>query len=219
MFRDHSEISTVKPLLETLPSESISIIKSDPDASVSSLRQWTDSTDMAAKDMINLINEMLTLSSLDEMNKTVKTERINLSAILQKNVLQMESVAYERGIIIEDDIPDNLYILSSEEYTGRICSGLIDNAIKYEPDGGKIIISARSRKKTVVFTVKNEGSVIDGNDLPHILDRFYRGDKTRSSKNGNGLGLPIIKKMTELTGAKDNRGKLRKKGNTVYGLL
>lgn len=100
MFRDHSEISTVKPLLETLPSESISIIKSDPDASVSSLRQWKDSTDMAAKDMMNLINEMLTLSSLDEMNKTVKTERINLSAILQKNVLQMESVAYERGIII-----------------------------------------------------------------------------------------------------------------------
>ena len=97
MFRDHSEISTVKPLLETLPSESISIIKSDPDASVSSLRQWTDSTDMAAKDMMNLINEMLTLSSLDEMNKTVKTERINLSAILQKMSCKWNQLLMKEG--------------------------------------------------------------------------------------------------------------------------
>ena len=60
--------------------------------------------------------------------------------------------------------------------------------------------------------MKNEGSVIDGNDLPHILDRFYRGDKTRSNKNGNGLGLSIIKKMTELTGAKITAESSEKKG-------
>lgn len=178
-----------------------SIIKADPDAPVSTLRQWTDSTDTAAKDMMNLINEMLTLSSLDETDKTVTKERVNLSSVLEKTVLQMESVAYERGIILEDDIGDELFILSTEEYTRRICSGIIDNAIKYEPDGGKILISAQSRKKSVIFRVRNTGSFIEEGDLPHIFDRFYRGDKTRSSKRGHGLGLPIIKKMTELTGA------------------
>lgn len=189
-----------------------SIIKSDPDASVSEQRQWIDSTDAAAKDMMELINEMLTLSSLDETDKSVVREKVNLSAVLKKAVLQMESVAYERGIVMKDDIQEELFILSSEEYARRICSGLIDNAIKYEPDGGSIDISAYSRKKNIVFRVKNEGSIIDETDLPHIFDRFYRGDKTRGDKKGHGLGLPVIKKMTELTGAQISAESSKEKG-------
>ena len=175
-----------------------SIIKSNPNAAVSDNLQWLDSTDSAADEMMNLIHEMLTLSSLESAEKTVERQSVNLSSTAEKCVLQMESVAYERGITVEDEIDENITILSTDEYTKRICSSLIENALKYEPDGGNIKIKVGTSRKKAVFSVQNFGSVIDKDDLPHIFDRFYRGDKTRSLSKGHGLGLPIVYKMCEL---------------------
>ncbi len=174
------------------------IIKSNPNAAVSDNLQWLDSTDSAADEMMNLIHEMLTLSSLESAEKTVERQSVNLSSTAEKCVLQMESVAYERGITVEDEIDENITILSTDEYTKRICSSLIENALKYEPDGGNIKIKVGTSRKKAVFSVQNFGSVIDKDDLPHIFDRFYRGDKTRSLSKGHGLGLPIVYKMCEL---------------------
>ena len=178
-----------------------SIIKSNPHAAVSDNLQWLDSTDNAADEMMNLINKMLTLSSLESVEKTLEKQAVNLSSIAEKCVLQMESVAYERGITVEDEIAENIMILSTDEYTKRICSGLIENALKYEPDGGNIKITVGTSKKKAVFSVQNFGSTINEDDLPHIFDRFYRGDKTRNLSKGHGLGLPIVHKMCELINA------------------
>ena len=141
---------------------------------------------------------MLTLSSLESAEKTVEKQSVNLSSTAEKCVLQMESVAYERGITVEDEIDENITILSTDEYTKRICSSLIENALKYEPDGGNIKIKVGTSRKKAVFSVQNFGSMINEDDLPHIFDRFYRGDKTRSLSKGHGLGLPIVYKMCEL---------------------
>ena len=175
-----------------------SIIKSNPQATVSENHQWLDSTDNAAKEMMNLIHEMLTLSSLESDKKTVERQAVNLSSIAEKCVLQMESVAYERGITAEDEIDENIMILSTDDYTKRICSSLIENALKYEPDGGSIKIKVYTSRKKAIFSVQNFGSVINQTDLPHIFDRFYRSDKTRNLSDGHGLGLPIVHKMSEL---------------------
>ena len=177
------------------------IIKSNPHATVSDNLQWLDSTDNAADEMMNLINKMLTLSSLESVEKTLEKQAVNLSSIAEKCVLQMESVAYERGITVEDEITENITILSTDEYMKRICSGLIENALKYEPDGGNIKITVGTSKKKAVFSVQNFGSTINEDDLPHIFDRFYRGDKPRNLSKGHGLGLPIVHKMCELVNA------------------
>ena len=177
------------------------IIKSNPHATVSDNLQWLDSTDNAADEMMNLINKMLTLSSLESVEKTLEKQAVNLSSIAEKCVLQMESVAYERGITVEDEITENITILSTDEYMKRICSGLIENALKYEPDGGNIKITVGTSRKKAVFSVQNFGSTINEDDLPHIFDRFYRGDKTRNLSKGHGLGLPIVHKMCELVNA------------------
>lgn len=178
-----------------------SIIKSNPDSTVSDNKQWLDSTNNAANEMMTLIHEMLTLSSLESVEKTVEKQSVNLSSITEKCVLQMESVAYERGIMVEDEINENIMILSTEEYTKRICSSLIENALKYEPDGGNIKIKVCTSRKKAILSVQNFGSVINKEDLPHIFDRFYRSDKTRNLYNGHGLGLPIVHKMCELVHA------------------
>lgn len=178
-----------------------SILKENTEAKISEQTQWIDSTDSAAKNMMNMINEMLTLSSLESVEKTVEPVPVDISSAAEKSVLQMESLAYDRGITVEDDIDEDIIIAATPEYAERICNSLLENALKYEPDGGKVLVSLKEVRKKAVLTVQNFGSVIAQEDLEHIFERFYRGDKTRNVKKGHGLGLPIIKKITELLNA------------------
>ena len=178
-----------------------SILRSDPDAKVGDQEQWLDSTDAAAKNMMELIGQMLTLSSLESAERTaVKREILDLSNIAEKCVLQLESLAYDRGIMLDTEIQADIRIPGDREYVERICTGLIENALKYEPDGGRVEVHLSRQKRKALFRVKNAGSVIAPEDLPHIFERFYRGDKARTGHTGYGLGLPIIKQMAELLG-------------------
>lgn len=178
-----------------------SIIRQSPDSSVKEQSQWINSTDDAAKSMMDMINEMLTLSSLESAEKSVPKSPVSLSSAVEKSVLQLESLAYDRNISINEDIKENVTVVSAADYAERICTCLVENALKYEPSGGRVGVSLTSSKKKATLTVQNYGSVISGGDLPHIFDRFYRGDKSRSEQSGHGLGLPMVKQMTELIGA------------------
>ena len=72
----------------------------------------------------------------------------------------------------------------------------------YEADNGKIIISLYTKGKKVYFSVLNQSTVIDKQDIPHIFERFYRSDKSRTSDNGHGLGLAIVKNLVEMINGK-----------------
>ena len=177
-----------------------SILRSEPDAKVGDNLQWIDSTDSAAKNMMHLISQMLTLSSLESTAKANRSESVDLSHIAEKCALQMESIAYDRNISLKTEIDEGIFYRGDREYAERICSGLMENALKYEPDGGSVCIAVCRQKKKALLRVENAGSVIEPEDLPHVFERFYRGDKTRNQQKGNGLGLPIIKQMSELQG-------------------
>ena len=146
---------------------------------------------------MNMVSEMLTLSSLESISKEIEYSCVNLSSAAEKCVLQMESVAYERRITINEQIEENAVVWATQDYVDRICSGLIENALKYEPDGGEIDVIVKAEKKHSILSVTNIGSTIDREDLPHVFERFYRGDKTRRMKTGHGLGLPIINQIVE----------------------
>ena len=148
-----------------------------------------------------MVEQMLTLSRLESAGKTAEKHPVSLSACAEKSVLQFESLAYDRGVALQEDIAADVHVLGSEDSCVRILSGLIENALKYEPAGGSVAIRLAREKKKAVLTVSNPGSRIAPEDLPHIFERFYRGDKARSEKGGFGLGLPIIKQETELVGA------------------
>ena len=177
-----------------------SILRSNPDSGAAEREQWLASTDEAAKNMMQLVGEMLTLSSLESVGRSVTAVPLDLSSAAEKAVLQLESLAYERGVEIESELAENVTVLGDAEYCERICGGLVENALKYEPVGGRVTVSLRTERKKALFTVHNQGSLIAPEDLPHIFERFYRGDKARSSRGGHGLGLPIIRQMTELLG-------------------
>ena len=192
-----------------------SIIRSNPDSTINDNMQWIDSTDRAAEDMMQMISNMMTLTSVDVPKKNMETVPVSLTSAAQRCMLQFESLAYEKGIELEYDIKEELTVRATDDYIKRICSSLVENALKYEPSGGKIIVKAYSKKHKAFFVVQNLNSIISEDDFPHIFDRFYRGDKTRSLTPGHGLGLPIIKQMSVLCGG-DISASSSSKDGTVF---
>ena len=193
-----------------------SILKEDPESTVAEQMQWIESSDSAGKEMMNMVNEMLTLSSLDKEDKKLILTETDLSGIAEKCVMQLESVAYEREIRLEEEIEENVRISATEDYVKRICTSLIENAIKYEADKGCVTVRVTASKKRSVLTVHNSSSYIEPEDLPHIFDRFYRGDKTRNIRKGHGLGLPIIKGMAEQLSAGITAESSRENGTSFH---
>ena len=113
----------------------------------------------------------------------------------------MEAVAYSKRITLTGKIEDGIIVRSKAEYCERICNSLLDNAIKYEPEGGEVSVSLARERKKVVLSVCNPGSVIPEREQELVFSRFYRGDQSRSEITGYGLGLPIARKMCEHIGA------------------
>ena len=178
-----------------------SILMENPENKVGDLRRWLDSTQEAAKRMQKLIAEMLTLADVERQDVPLVREKVDLANIAMKADLELESVAFEKNVTLEDDLPDRCMVTGNADYLMRIVMSLLENALKYEPSGGRVSIHLTQSKKKTVLSVCNQGSRIADEDLPHVFDRFYRSDKSRTNSAGSfGLGLAITKEMVERLG-------------------
>ncbi|HKS16434.1 MAG TPA: ATP-binding protein, partial [Planctomycetota bacterium] len=92
-------------------------------------------------------------------------------------------------------------VAGDPDYLERAVSNLVDNAIKYTPEGGRIRVSAKQDESTVVIEVADTGIGIPPTDVPRVFERFYRVDKSRSREmGGTGLGLSIVKHVVQVHG-------------------
>lgn len=176
-----------------------SIIRESPQKTVESQQKWLDGIADAARQMQGLVEEMLTLSET-ERPVALPLTPVDFSSIADGAALQMEAVAFEKGIALETEIAEGVVLHSNQNYLQRIVTSLIDNAIKYEPAGGSVTVTLAAAKKQAVLTVQNKSSVIAEEDLPHVFERFYRADKSRTGQGGHGLGLSIVRQMVERLG-------------------
>ena len=178
------------------------ILMENPDAPAGTLARWLDSTQEAAKRMQQLIGEMLTLAEAERQETPLTLEPIDLAEIAMKAALELESVAFEKNVALDTDLPEKCVIRGNADYLLRIVTSLLENALKYEPAGGQVILALTQSKRKTVLSVRNPGSRIPEEDLPHVFDRFYRGDKSRTNSQGSfGLGLAITKELTQRLGA------------------
>lgn len=178
------------------------ILMENPDAPAGTLARWLNSTQLAAKRMQQLIGEMLTLAEAERQETPLTLEPIDLAEIAMKAALELESVAFEKNVTLDTDLPEKCVIRGNADYLLRIVTSLLENALKYEPAGGQVILALTQSKRKTVLSVRNPGSRIPEEDLPHVFDRFYRGDKSRTNSQGSfGLGLAITKEMTQRLGA------------------
>lgn len=162
--------------------------------------------------MSTLVNELLQLSHLEESKETKMSqvlESFDAAEAVMAAALPFESVAFERGVFLETGTPDKLDIQGNRQELEQLTAILIDNAVKHSTAGGTVQVSLQSitrlskwREQPIIeLRIRNSGEDIPPDALPHIFDRFYRADESRThTDNSYGLGLAIAKGIAEKNG-------------------
>lgn len=195
------------------------ILSKNQTATVAEMQQWICGTRQAAENMRSLIEEMLVLSRSENAEGHEEVQKINLSDVIEQNALVMESVAYEKNIAYETEIAPGIFICANPGDVNRVVYSLIDNALKYEPVGGAVMISLSRKGTRAVFRVANRSAVFTEEEAAHIFERFYRLDKARQTNTGHGLGLAIVKNLVSKMNGKIEVNSDKKEGTVFTATL
>lgn len=125
-------------------------------------------------------------------------EKLNLTPIIKKIIKQQNSHINEKNIDLKLELEPEIYVNGDKDSLFQIFSNIIENAIKYNKNNGKIEISNTTDQDDLIIQIKDSGVGISKEDLPYIFERFYRADKSRNSKNkGTGIGLAVVKELMD----------------------
>lgn len=144
-----------------------------------------------------LSNYLLGLAKFQRDNRLLK-ENVTGKEIVDNSVKKIIPLAKSKNILIEKDIVDSKFN-GGKESLEKLMTILLENAIKYSPDKSKIVVKTDARKNKVIFEVKDQGMGIEKKDIPHIFERFYRADisRTKHSDQGFGLGLSLAEQIAD----------------------
>ena len=187
------------------------IMMSHKDAAVKDELKWLESTEEEAEHMKKLIDQMLFLAKSDAGNNNIELTDVNVSEIIEGASLNFEPIAFENGIEIKAEISPNIVMRGNALQINQLAHILIDNAVKYAEKKSAVHIGLILKGEAVEFSVNNTGNVISKEDIEHIFDRFYRTEKSRTTK-GYGLGLSIAQNITQ-----SMNGKLIVESNKTSG--
>ena len=171
--------------------------------------EWTKSIRNQIRRMTDLIQEMLTLSRMQEQQMALVFSRFQLSDAVWEVAMPFETLAEQNGKRLEINIQPDLLITADEKSIRQLVSILADNAVKYASPGGSVSISLRREGRTAVLEVANDVEEMpDKKDLEKLFDRFYRGDASHNQKSGGfGIGLSIAQEVVEA-----HKGKISVRG-------
>lgn len=151
--------------------------------------------------IMKMLNTLMDISEAETGTMKMNLEVIDFSIIIDETVEVYRYLAEEKNIMIETNVPKSLSLRVDSNRIKQVIGNLLDNAIKYTPDGGKIEIKAYKEENYTILAVKDTGIGIPPEDLHKIWDRLFRGDKSRSQR-GLGLGLSLVKAIVEAHGGK-----------------
>lgn len=153
----------------------------------------------ACQKLNGLITNILKLNKLENQKLLPEIKEFNLSELLANQVLQFESLIEKKEIDLVCEIEEDLFIKSEESYLEIIFNNLMSNAIKFSNPKGMIYVGLKKEKQNYHITFKDSGCGMDKETGKHIFDKFYQGDTSRS-KEGNGLGLALVKRVIDIIG-------------------
>lgn len=172
------------------------------DASIKSpfLRQIIADVHDEVKKMAKLVGDLLLVARSDNKALTLKPTKFDLTALLAQTVRVMQPLAEKKNISINMRLRQEMVIHADEQKIKQLVLILVDNAVKYTPDGGEVSLGAEKKNYgRVAFWVADTGIGIDPKDQDKIFDRFFRVDKARSREmGGNGLGLAIAHEIVKM---------------------
>ncbi|MBS4956995.1 MAG: GHKL domain-containing protein [Clostridium sp.] len=188
----------------TIIKTNVSLLRENEMETIHSQKKWINYIDSQAGRMSTLINEMLSLANLDANKKKEEIININLSKMIRDSLLVFEVVIFEKGLILEEDLTDNIFIKGEQNQIKKLISILMDNAIKYTNNNGKITVLLINERNKAKLIIRNTGEGIEKEHLEKIFERFYRVDDSRDRGTGGyGLGLSIAKAIVE-----EHKGKI-----------
>ena len=165
--------------------------------------------------MIIIISDILNLSELESLEKDTGKTQVSMLAVAGKAAESLSIQAGEKNVTITVS-GDNGILEANPNRMAQLVINLIDNAVKYNLDGGSVIVTVRQHDDSVSLTVADTGEGIPPESIGRVFERFYRVDKSRSRKmGGTGLGLSIVKHIVGLYKGKINLKSKIGKGTVV----
>jgi heavy metal sensor kinase len=164
--------------------------------------------------LLDMINTTLMISKTESGVDKLSHEEIDLAALVQEACELFKPTAEDKGISLSLDIPKPIHFMGDIQMIQRMISNLLDNAIKYTPSRGSVTVLMNEKDTQVVVSVKDTGCGISPKDLPHIFERFYRCDQSRS-QSGIGLGLSLARAIARAHGGDITADSILNQGSTL----
>ena len=161
---------------------------------------YLDIVSQEVRRLSRLVQSMLNLSRIDNGSIQIHPTNFDMTALVAHTLLSFEPRIEEKHLHIvglEDGTP--CPVTADADLMGQVVYNLLDNAVKFTDDGGSIHLQVKTQPGRTVVTVRNTGEGIPAEEMPHIFDRFYKSDRSRSrDKVGVGLGLFLVKSLISL---------------------
>ena len=159
-------------------------------------KKWISNTESEAEDMQALVEDMLELAKAESAQSQAVFSEVDFSKIVESCALHFESVAFENGGEIIENVEPKAKVLGDEAQLKRLVSTLIENACKYSNNEKPIEITLKNSVETCELAVANSSEDISEDELSHMFDRFYKADKARTGQTRSyGLGLAIAREI------------------------
>ena len=164
--------------------------------------------------MTQLVAELTELSRIETGKAELELEPIEINQLVEETVARLKPQAERQNLTLETSLANDLpFVPADKERVRQVMVNLIHNAVKFNRPGGSVQIRTESYDNSVLVEVSDSGIGIAGEDLPHIFERFYKADKSRTGQ-GSGIGLAIAKHVVESHGGKITARSEEGKGTT-----
>lgn len=171
------------------------------DCDAESREQFTGSILTMSHQMRKLVEGLLELARADNGQVRKAFAQVHMSQLVEACVLPFEPLFYERGMLLQSQVEQGIFLIGSSQYLQQVTDILLDNALKYA-DPGIVSIGLRRQGRNCLLTVDNPGQPIPKEELEKIFERFYRADQARSRTGSFGLGLSIARQVVQEHGGK-----------------
>ncbi|MEO0248467.1 MAG: ATP-binding protein [candidate division WOR-3 bacterium] len=185
-------MAAIKAMVETLKDGAID----DKQATMDFLSRIDSEVDR----LTQMVAELTELSRIETGRTELKMAPLNLNLLVEEVVDQLNPLAQKQQVKIMTDLHADLpTVIADNDRIRQTLVNLVHNAIKFNRPGGKVTVSTRADRESVIASVSDTGIGISREDLPHVFERFYKADKARA-KGGSGLGLAIAKHTVQAHG-------------------
>jgi two-component system phosphate regulon sensor histidine kinase PhoR len=162
--------------------------------------------DLETARLVQMVDELLDLASIEGGETPLSITPTDLGAVIDETLERLRSYADHHGVSLRAEAPADAAsrtVPADASRIGQILVNVIDNAIRYSPQGGEVVVHLRPAESEVIVEVTDQGEGIANADLERIFERFYKGDRARSrGRGGTGLGLAIARHIAERHGGR-----------------